>query len=95
MELNQIQHKKLITGIVTEISTVPQEYLQTLYAIIHSFRTNLPIKNVDKITKKTLINKTILEEADFDWDNLLNEISENRKISNKKIFNRMTNLVSE
>jgi len=65
--------KKIISDIVHEISVIPDKYLQTLHAIIHSFRNNLP-ENLKKIEKN-------LDENSI-WDELIDEINTNRRLNN-------------
>ncbi len=79
MQKTKIKQKNIITNIVSEISEIPDEYLQTLYAIIHSFRTNLPGKSED-ITQ---------QKDDFNWNGLVDDIYTNRRKNNEKMFNNV------
>ena len=79
MQKTKIKQKNIITNIVSEISEIPDEYLQTLYAIIHSFRTNLPKKS-EKITQ---------QKDDFNWNGLVDDINANRRKNNERMFNNI------
>lgn len=63
----------LVNEILKEINEVPLVYLKTLYALIHSFKETIPIPN--KIQEE-------VNEINFDWDELLNEIHNNRNNNN-------------
>lgn len=76
----------LIQNIVFELKEIPDEYLQTLYAIIHSFRTNLPEEQQKQKVKDT-------DDNSFDWDSLINEININRQNSNIQLNQRIENTI--
>ncbi len=80
----------IVKQIVFEVSEIPLEYLQTLHAIIHSFRTNLPTVGTEKIEENVLTKAETI-----DWDILIDEIHTNRKRNNKRIFNRINDLIVE
>lgn len=82
----------LIEQIMLEINQVPSVYLQTLYGIIHSFKEN--IVNIQPTQNPLLEPKPQPEEDNFDWDNLLNEIQDNRKKNNALIHNRLQELTN-
>lgn len=76
----------LIKEIVLELREMPTEYLQTLYAIIHSFRTNLPEEQHKKEIKNT-------NEDSFDWDSLIDDINTNRQNSNIQLNQRIEKIL--
>lgn len=73
------QKQFIINEIVQEINEIPVIYLKTLYALVHSFKETIPYP-VD------------IEEDSFDWDNLLNEIHQNRNKNNLLMSERINQL---
>jgi hypothetical protein len=77
----------LIRNIVKELKEIPTVYLENLYAIVHIFRTNLPIKEAEE--------NSDYQEDNFDWDSFLEEISENRKENNLAMASKLDKLFAE
>lgn len=75
--------EELIKNIIKELSSVPKEYLQTLHAMIHSFRTHLPAELPDAER----------DSEDFDWDGLVDDIYKNRRANNEQ-FNSKTAVIN-
>lgn len=65
----------VIKNIVRELKDIPLAYLENLYAIVHTFRMNVPAKDE--------------QESSFDWDSLLEDINENRKNTNISLANKI------
>ncbi len=91
----EIQENKedVIRNIVMELSIVPDEYLQTLYAIIHSFRTHLPDEHFAAIEKNKKIEMQKENSENFDWNDLLSDIFENRRNNNLNMNKRIDKLM--
>lgn len=77
----------LIRNIVKELKEIPSAYLENLYAIVRTFRTNLPVKEAEESSH--------YQEDDFDWDSFLEEISENRKENNLAMASKLDKLFAE
>jgi len=76
-----IEKETVIRNIVEELKEIPLAYLENLYAIVHTFRINLPAKEE--------------QEEDFDWDSLVEEVNENRKNNNLSLATKLDNLFAE
>ncbi|MEN8122272.1 MAG: hypothetical protein ABFS35_18140 [Bacteroidota bacterium] len=75
MELNK---EILLKNIFYELNHVPAIYLNNIYEIIHTFRTQIPASNE--------------EEPVFDWDNFIKDIYEQRESNNRNYANKITSL---
>jgi len=61
------------------------------YALIHTFKENiLIIEPINQIKKSENV-----ETEDFDWDNLINEIHQNRQNNNIKLNSKINQLLTE
>ncbi len=72
----------IIRNIVKELKDIPLAYLENLYAIVHTFRINLP-------------EKSYQDGDDFDWESLVEEVNENRRETNLLLANQLDNLLAE
>ncbi len=78
MDNIKIDRKTITIDILKEVNSLPFEYLKTLYAMVHSFRVNLPSKNI-----------ALEKKENFNWDNLIEEININRKSNNERMFKNL------
>jgi len=82
-----------INEIVQDINAIPLVYMKTLYALIHTFKENiLTIENVQINNKFSVLED---ENDDFNWDNLIDEIHNNRQQNNINLNTKINQLLSE
>lgn len=80
-----------IDEIVQDINDIPFVYMKTLCALIHAFKENvLIIENVEMNNKFD-----VDDNDDFDWDNLIDEIHQNRQRNNINLSAKISHLSSE
>ena len=75
MELNK---EILLKNIFYELNHVPTIYLNNIYEIIHTLRTQIPASTE--------------EEQVFDWDNFIKEIDEQRESNNQNYAKKITSI---
>jgi hypothetical protein len=85
--------EKFVNEIIQDINEIPFVYMKTLYALIHTFKEN--ILTIENIEINTNIEVSDDETNDFDWDNLLDEIHQNRQINNLKLSTKISQLLTE
>ena len=79
-----------IKEILEDINDIPVVYLKTLYALIHSFKENiLIVEHADYKQNTKTLNQ---DNDDFDWDSLIDEIHNNRRLNNDKLSLKINNL---
>ncbi|MBW8051861.1 MAG: hypothetical protein FVQ77_16285 [Cytophagales bacterium] len=80
-----MEKKTLLKNILIELDNIPVNYLKNLYEIIHTFRIYVPQKQIDIDDEKEQYNDLI-------WDELIDEIYQNREDNNKRLNSEINNL---
>ena len=82
--------ENFIQEIIQEINEIPINYLRTLYAIVHTFKENIlivePVPQISPSSEE--------KNDDFDWDELIDEIHQERQRNNLAIQQKMDELFS-
>ena len=78
-----MEKKTLLKNILIELDNIPENYLKNLYEIIHTFRIYIPQKQIDEEKK---------QNNDLIWDELIDEIYQNREDNNKRLNSKINNL---
>jgi len=81
-----MEKKMLLKNILIELDNIPENYLKNLYEIIHTFRIYIPKKQINEEEK---------QDNDLIWDELIDEIYQNRENNNKKLDSKINNLFEQ
>lgn len=73
----------LLKNIFSELNQIPEAYLQHWLNLIRTFRQGLPENSIHEINS----------EESFDWEELANEIMENRNKDNQSRFQKIDSIL--
>ncbi len=79
METNTYTHKEImLKNIFNELTQFPDDYLTNIFDIVYTFRVNLP--------------KTKNNNINFNWDEFIYNLNEERETNNFLMQERIDNL---
>ena len=81
-----MEKQVLLKNILVELSQLPEAYLQHWYELIHTFREKLPVQEGTTGSP---------QDADFDWDALVEDVMKGRHQANRRRAKRMEALLND